>query len=205
MTPLELAEQKRLQELEGIIEHGLASFMTTGVALLEIREDKLYRDDYGTFKEYCDKRWGMTDRNAQYIMNATKFRKELETRRGLRVLPSNVDQTVPLTRLKTKEQRAKAWKNAVQASGNGRPSAPVVAAAVAEIQEPRASGNGGPLDPTLEVAWILEFLSAWTKKIGEFENATKVGKFSPEAQRFVARRIDAHIVRLNQWKEILDA
>lgn len=204
MTPLEIAEQKRLQELEGIIEDGLQSFVATGMALAEIREKRLYKDEFSTFEQYCRKRWGLSRPYADQLISAQKVVAELETTAIGSEMPRNERQVRPLTKLRTKEKRAEAWESAVKAAGNGNPSAAVVQAAVEELQEPKSAGNGGPLDPTLEVAWILEFLSAWSKKILEFENATKVGKFSPEAKAFVVRRIDSLIKRLNEWRELLD-
>lgn len=63
---------------------------------------------------------------------------------------------------------------------------------------------GGPFDPTPEVGWILEYLSAWTKKVDEFVDATELGKFSPEAKAFTARRAQKLITKLNEWVDILD-
>jgi hypothetical protein len=47
--------RKRLQQLEVII-HG--SSWRIGEALLEIRNDRLYRDEYSSFDAYCQERWG---------------------------------------------------------------------------------------------------------------------------------------------------
>jgi hypothetical protein len=55
--PLKSPDQqrrKRLEELEVII-HG--SNLKMGEALLEIRNERLYRDCYSSFDEYCRKRW----------------------------------------------------------------------------------------------------------------------------------------------------
>ncbi len=205
MTPLELAEQKRLQELEDVIEDGLQSFVGTGMALAEIRDSRLYREEFKTWDEYLRKRWALRKSYANSLISAQAVVSELQMTATAAKLPENEWQARPLIKLRTKESRASAWDTAVKAAGNGNPSAAVVQAAVEELQEPKSSGNGGPMDPTLEVAWILEFISAWTKKVGEFEHATRVGKFSPEAKAFVVRRINAHVRRMNEWKELLDA
>ena len=48
----------RLQELETVIERGLATFVEVGQALREIRDSRLYRDrGYDRFEDYCDQRW----------------------------------------------------------------------------------------------------------------------------------------------------
>lgn len=48
-----------LVECEAVIERGLATFVEVGQALLRIRDERLYRDDYGTFEDYCRERWQM--------------------------------------------------------------------------------------------------------------------------------------------------
>lgn len=49
---LSLVEHRRLDELETVVERGLAALVEAGAALLEIRESRLYRRDYPT--------WGST-------------------------------------------------------------------------------------------------------------------------------------------------
>ena len=45
--------QVRLHELEGIVAEGLTAFLAVGRALSEIKEAALYREDYGSFEQYC--------------------------------------------------------------------------------------------------------------------------------------------------------
>lgn len=47
--------KNRLHELEVII---YANQLKIGEALSEIRENRLYRDEYSSFDEYCQERWG---------------------------------------------------------------------------------------------------------------------------------------------------
>ena len=42
--------------LEEIITEGLPTFVKVGRALLQNRDRKLYRNDYATFAEYCEKK-----------------------------------------------------------------------------------------------------------------------------------------------------
>lgn len=51
------AEEKELQKHEAVIERGLPTFIEVGRALEAIRDEELYRRDYGTFDHYCRKRW----------------------------------------------------------------------------------------------------------------------------------------------------
>ncbi len=63
---------------------------------------------------------------------------------------------------------------------------------------------GSAFDPTPEVGWILEYLSAWTKKVDKFDEATEAGKFSPEARAFTARRAQKFVNKLSEWIEVLE-
>lgn len=52
------SEKERLSELEETVERGLETFVEVGRALMEIRDQRLYRADYDTFEAYCRERWG---------------------------------------------------------------------------------------------------------------------------------------------------
>ena len=52
-------ERSRLGKLETTIDRGLQSFFEVGAALKEIRDSRLYRDEHGTFEDYCQTRWGI--------------------------------------------------------------------------------------------------------------------------------------------------
>lgn len=67
---LTTAEQARLGELEQVVERGLQTFAEVGAALAEIRDSRLYRDDWSTFENYCQGAWGFTDRRARHLMDA---------------------------------------------------------------------------------------------------------------------------------------
>lgn len=65
-------EITRLETLERLIEKKLKSFLEVGAALMEIREEKLYRAQYPTFETYCAERWGFTSVRARQLMLAVK-------------------------------------------------------------------------------------------------------------------------------------
>lgn len=53
-------ERERLAELEQVIDGGAQAFISVGMALLEIRDSRLYREDFATFEDYCQKKWGFS-------------------------------------------------------------------------------------------------------------------------------------------------
>ncbi len=58
----------RLLECERVIERGLNTFVEVGAALLEIRDGRLYKNDYSTFEDYCRERWGFTRMRATQLI-----------------------------------------------------------------------------------------------------------------------------------------
>jgi hypothetical protein len=79
MRPLTLYELDVRHRLESVIENGLATFEATGRALLEIRDCKLYRDDYRTFEAYCRKRWGFSKSRGNQLIAGVKVLDNLTT------------------------------------------------------------------------------------------------------------------------------
>jgi hypothetical protein len=67
------SEQTTLASLEEKIEQGLQTFVEVGLALMEIRDRKLYRDEHSTFKEYCKERWNFSDSRGRQLILAAKF------------------------------------------------------------------------------------------------------------------------------------
>lgn len=64
---LTVSEQKKLRKLEAVIETpGLA----VSYALRAIQEEKLYRQSFKTFEDYCSQRWGFTRQRAYQLLAA---------------------------------------------------------------------------------------------------------------------------------------
>lgn len=67
-----------LTEREKRIEHAERdAYFVRGQELRAIREDKLYRERYQTFEEYCEKRWELTEVHADRLINAATFAEKL--------------------------------------------------------------------------------------------------------------------------------
>jgi hypothetical protein len=56
-SPLTAAETAWLAELIKIVGSGLSAFAEVGNALLEIRDNRLYRQTHATFDAFCQERW----------------------------------------------------------------------------------------------------------------------------------------------------
>jgi hypothetical protein len=57
--PFSAEQQLQLLALEYTIQRGLATAVDVRHAFCEIRDARLYRQDFNTFCDYCRKRWGM--------------------------------------------------------------------------------------------------------------------------------------------------
>ena len=69
LTPTEIAD---LEAHEKVIEAGRDTFVAVGLALLAVRERKLYRCTHFTFAAYAADKWGISDRHSRRLMAAAK-------------------------------------------------------------------------------------------------------------------------------------
>ena len=115
-------EQREFARAERTIARGLRSFLTVGAALLAIRDNRLYRQDYDTFEEYCIRRWELSRPRAYELCAASDIVVDLSAMADIRLLPENERQTRPLTRLKDPAQWRRAWNAAVTMAAGARRS-----------------------------------------------------------------------------------
>lgn len=142
MTALGLSttEVERLSALETTIEHGLQTFVEVGNALMEIRDGRLYRAEYGTFDEYSHERWGMSKTHANRFIEAAQV---VENLTPMGVIPSNERQARTLTKLTPQLQRT-VWPIIVDTAPNGKITANHIERTVDDF-----------LSPDLDIAAVL--------------------------------------------------
>ena len=76
-SPISIEQKSRLHALEQTIQASLDSFMQCGRALLEIRDQELYRPLYASFEDYLLKRWSITYTTAASLMRSTLLAERL--------------------------------------------------------------------------------------------------------------------------------
>lgn len=108
---LTLPEINRLQELEAVVETGLTVFVKVGNALLEIRDSRLYRQQYPTFEAYCRERWNLSRPRAYQLLEAAAVVGNLECLPMVDTITER--QARPLTRLEPEVQQA-VWREVVE-------------------------------------------------------------------------------------------
>ena len=89
-----------LAELETVIERGRQTFIEVGAALMEIRDQRLYRETHATFEGYCKERWGFTYRFANLQISAASVSGNLGSQTGI-----GYKQALALAPLSSEEQR----------------------------------------------------------------------------------------------------
>ena len=145
----------KLADLESTIERGFAQ---AADALRQIRDLKLY-EEYGTFAEYCEHRWGFSDRYARNLLKASEVLTNLSIGgTNGSDLPTNERQIRPLANLEPEQQKA-AWEDArAEAAASGeKVSGKHVGNAVARKKtgtgdsERRAASPKSPVIPAVSV------------------------------------------------------
>ena len=111
-----------LEQAEKRIEDAVRSaFLDVGVELRRIRYQRLYREHYSSFQEYCKERWNWSEAHATRLIQAADICEALPQGNGS-VLPSAEKHVRPLRRLDEPKLRAAAWTSAVKrAEDDGKP------------------------------------------------------------------------------------
>jgi len=129
-----------------------------GLILMEIRDRRLYKEKYGTFEEYVEKRWDWSRVRAHHMISAAQNYQLLAAQNVNKnavfvnktdpiQLPKNEAQVRPLSSLETPEERVHVWKMAVDAAeeqGKTTPTMAIVEKAVEEFKAEPISLN--PVD-----------------------------------------------------------
>jgi len=74
---LNAEERRSLKSLEKVIESGVESFVATGSALKQIRDERLYRESYKTFESYVKDKWDFERRHAYRLIDASDIKADL--------------------------------------------------------------------------------------------------------------------------------
>lgn len=122
-SALTQGEASTLDRCEQTIDKGITSFVEVGTALLQIREDRLYRTTYRTFGDYIKARFPQLSRSSVYRAIDTATVVQIVSPMG--DIP-NERQARELAPLRDEpEAMRQAWQSAVEQT-DGRPTATAV-------------------------------------------------------------------------------
>jgi hypothetical protein len=116
---LDGVDASELARCEGVIERGINTFIDVGVALLRIRNGRLYRSSHDTFESYCRDRWGWSKTHVNRQIEAADVAGNLTP---IGVKATHESQLRPLAILSPEDQR-KVWAQAVEESNGQQPTA----------------------------------------------------------------------------------
>lgn len=157
LKPLTKTETKQLAALEADVKNGLAVVRDQqykiGEALLEIRDKRLYRNDFRTFEDYCKNRWDMSKTHANRHISWTSTRQQL-LESGIEMPPAKESQTRALNILPEKK-RGEAWSKAIEANGGKMPTAKIVTEVVRSMESKAARPVQSPAPTTRYVNHTL--------------------------------------------------
>jgi len=113
MDILNIEESHELERCEVVIKQGLNTFIEVGEALFLIRDKRLYRREFKTFEDYCQKKWSLGKRYVSQLIQASKVITNLGAMAP--VLPESERQVRPLTGLE-KDVQIAVWNDVVHES-----------------------------------------------------------------------------------------
>lgn len=144
-----VAEQFRLSELETVIERGQQTFVEVGLALLEIRDSRLYRQQFSTFEDYCRERWGWSRRHVNRHIEAAEVSNVLGP---IGPIPTNEAQARELVPLMRHEPSvvADVWQELREEHGE-RLTASVIREAVQSVIAPQPAPQPDPVPHKMAV------------------------------------------------------
>jgi len=151
-TKLNAGEQLKFEEYEDVIKTCLGNYRLIGRALKAINDDRLYREKFTRFEDYCVQQWGLSDKYAYRLINAYEAYVALQkdSTIGEQNLPGNESQVRPLLRLDTEKQAA-AWKQVVKSANGKKVTAEMVMEVVnAELGNSDAKPKSNPTKQKLD-------------------------------------------------------
>lgn len=141
-STLDPGELNRLEECENILQRGLHTFFEVGLALLTIRDERLYRAKHHTFESYCIERWGM-GRSYAWRLMGTAERLKLLPPDGTMPKPTSECQVRPFLRIEP-QLFPKAWEQAVARAKGGKITPKLLKSLIAEFRPTRLPVHAAP-------------------------------------------------------------
>ena len=136
---------KELKKIERVIETNIRSaWKQNGILLLKIRDENLYKDEYGTFENYLEVRWDYDRSRGYQLINAAEMSKKMDLAAPemSKIFDKESHSKELLTGLNTDSERLRVAELVAKKSGDGgKVTAEVVRETIAEF---KASGEVAP-------------------------------------------------------------
>lgn len=131
-----LSVQERIDysHLDRDIEEGKATCLKMAKALLEIRDRRLYRDDFDSFETYCEERHGISRQHGYNLCDFALSVAQLQSVSTTVYIPQNEWQSRPLKQLESVEEKADSLDAARTIAPKNQPDAGHIKRAVAAVK-----------------------------------------------------------------------
>jgi hypothetical protein len=151
-TVLDVVERRSLENLEKVIERGVESFLATGSALKEIRDQRLYREGHKTFEAYVKARWEFDRSRAYQLIEASDLKADLSTMVDKNPKVSDVKTERQLRELRTVPEGliGDVIEKATEIAGDGLLTAKVLKEAREQVLEPEKLEEPTAEEPACE-------------------------------------------------------
>jgi len=198
----------KLAQLELQIAEGEQAFYRQGKPLKTIRDERLYLPYHSNFESYCQDKWDMSKRKANYLIKAAETVDNLKNyfladgnNCSQIPLPTNESQVRELAKL-TPEEQIKIWEKIVNKVPNGKGlKAKLVKEAIAEYKKPNSSSDPPTEQVVLtpEAKKISEALSTLSQyKVEQIKQAI----FSPEGEQINLSELAKNLIAKFQQIEL---
>ena len=108
------AERANLFACETVIESGWQTFVQVGLSFAQIRDERLYKEEYNTFEAYCRAKWEYGRNYVDRLISAAQVFTHLMTNSHQK--PERETQVRPLVGLSPADAQ-QAWERAVAVAG----------------------------------------------------------------------------------------
>jgi hypothetical protein len=187
-------EQSELHRCESVVEKGINTVVEVGNALTEIRDQRLYREDYSTFKEYLGARWGFKLSRAYQLIGMAGVARNLST--VVEVSKLNERQLRPLVGKAPELQRAAWLKGGEGKEGRPRTGKDIQAAVQALIQ---------PADVSAEITPPPELVQAALGLAQSLDRFEAVARLHPDCQSSITDVLEKHCRDAKAFLRTLEA
>ena len=158
-VPLTAEEKQRLVTLEKVIDAKLGDFFEVGGALMEIKNNELFRETHRNFNAYCQDHWGFGRSYANKLIGSAERIQLLPE--GL-PKPANEFQIRPFLKLEPEEFPQK-WQTIIESTGAGKVTSKIVENALNLPKKSRKRRKAKASSQSEEVKGLLAGLRAALK------------------------------------------
>lgn len=112
---LSKGDKRDFKKLETVVAKGLQTFYEVGEALREIRDRRLYREEFSNFEQYCRERWSLSKTHVNRQIQAAQAARLLD-KAGAEIAAVPESHIRPLTKLPA-DRQAEAWAESLKRAG----------------------------------------------------------------------------------------